>query len=213
MKAEEVGFHGELSHNQLDALKEIGNIGAGHAASSLSALLSRKINMRVPSVQVLEFNEVMTLAGGAETEAVGIGIRIEGDVTGSMFFILHPEPAHIFVAQLLGSNYQRCSSELRESALQELGNIITGSYLSSLADFTNLNLIPSVPIVVKDMVGAIVSAGLIERSKYKDNAIVIETLLEARGRLNEQINGHFFLFPDPDFHEKLFPSLGGYHDK
>ncbi|WP_188376801.1 chemotaxis protein CheC [Halobacillus andaensis] len=206
-------FNGELSHIQLDALKEIGNIGAGHAASSLSALLTKKIDMTVPSVQVLEFNEVMKLAGGAETEAVGIGVRIEGDVPGSMFFILPPHQANTFVVQLLGSNDNRCSSELRESALQELGNIITGSYLSSLADFTRLNLAPSVPVVVRDMVGAIVSAGLIERSQYRDDAIVIETLLEARGCHHEQVKGHFFLFPDPDFHEKLFPSLGLHHDK
>ncbi|MFC7061188.1 chemotaxis protein CheC [Halobacillus seohaensis] len=206
-----MSFKDQFTHMHLDVLKEIGNIGAGNATTSLSKLLNRKIDMQVPSVQLIEFDEVMELAGGAETEVISIMLRIEGDAPGSMFFILSPLQAVKFVNQLIGqtsdSVSQLLDSEFHRSALQELGNIVTGAYLSSLSDFTKLDLYPSVPLLAMDMVGAILSHGLIELSQISDQAIVIETLLQEEGN-EEEIKGHFFLFPDPISYDVLFQSVG-----
>jgi chemotaxis protein CheC len=197
----------------LDVLKEIGNIGAGHAATALSGILNQKIDMSVPNVQIVSFDEMIEMAGGSDTVVATVFLRIEGDVTGSMFFTLSLPAATYFIHQMIGDNQFTFDapppySELSLSCLQELGNILSGSYLSSLSDFTRLNLYPSVPSLTIDMVGATISFGLLELSQVSDYAIVIDTVLEKDGHSLELVNGHFFLLPDPDSFEVIFKSLG-----
>lgn len=196
----------------LDLLKEIGNIGAGHAATALSSLLNKKIDMNVPNVRVISFNEMMDLAGGAENVVACVFFRIEGDAPGSMYFILSLEQSERFIRQITGysgfSIDAVSDSDMAMSALQEVGNIMAGSYLSSLSDFTHLNLFPTVPSLSIEMAGAIISAGLLELSKVGDFAIVIDTkFMEVEQQLHS-INGHFFLLPDPDSFETIFAALG-----
>ncbi|MBD3109421.1 chemotaxis protein CheC [Bacillus sp. AGMB 02131] len=199
-----------LSKIHLDILKEIGNIGAGHAATALSVLLNKKIDMNVPDVRIISFNEMMELAGGAENVVACVFFRIEGEVPGSMYFILSLEQSERFIREITGdiSFSIETASEMELSALQELGNIMAGSYFSSLSDFTQLNLLSTVPSLSIEMAGAVLSAGLLEQSKVSDYAIVIDTkLIEGERELNS-INGHFFLLPDPDSFETIFAALG-----
>lgn len=203
----------EITAMHLDVLKEIGNIGAAHAATSLSQLLGQKIDMRVPNVELVTFDEMFELAGGTETVVAGIFLRIEGDVTGSMFFVLTIESATQFIRKLMGDSSYEFSNEdelgLGASALQELGNILSGSYLSALSDFTALKIYPTVPSLSVDMVGAIVSFGLIEVSQYSDEVIVIETEILQEGEQGvSSLAGHFFLLPDPPSYRTIFRSLG-----
>lgn len=207
-----MGYINDIDSIKLDVLREIGNIGAGHAATSLSKLLNKKIDMKVPDVQIVTFDEMMEMAGGADNIVAGVFLRIEGDVPGSMFFILPIEQATKFVQDMIGDtsvNFAPPYDELSISALQELGNILSGSYLSSLSDFTQLSLYPSVPALAIDMVGAIVTYGLVEHSQVSDYAIVINTELNGEDiKLSDTVNGHFFLLPDPDSFNTLFQSLG-----
>lgn len=202
----------KLSTMHLDILKEIGNIGAGNAATALSTLLNKKIDMNVPSVSVISFNEMMELAGGLENIIACVFLRIEGDAPGSMYFILSLEQSERFIHQITGdSNFsiESSSSDIAISALQELGNIMAGSYLSALSNFTNLNLFPTVPALSIEMAGAVISAGLLEVSKVGDYAIVIDTeLMEGDQKYMNSFNGHFFLLPDPDSFETIFAALG-----
>lgn len=203
----------EITAMHLDVLKEIGNIGAAHAATSLSQLLGQKIDMRVPNVELVTFDQMFELAGGTETVVAGIFLRIEGDVTGSMFFVLTIESATQFIRKLMGDSSYEFSNEdelgLGASALQELGNILSGSYLSALSDFTALKIYPTVPSLSVDMVGAIVSFGLIEVSQYSDEVIVIETEILQEGEQGvSSLAGHFFLLPDPLSYRTIFRSLG-----
>ena len=197
----------------LDVLKEIGNIGAAHAATSLSQLLGQKIDMRVPNVELVTFDEMFDLAGGTEKVVAGIFLRIEGDLTGTMFFVLTIESATQFIRKLTGdADFLFTDVEdlgMGASALQELGNILSGSYLSALSDFTSLNIYPTVPSLSVDMVGAIVSFGLIEVSQYSDEVIVIETEILQEGEQGvSSLAGHFFLLPDPPSYRTIFSSLG-----
>ncbi|MDQ0156792.1 chemotaxis protein CheC [Robertmurraya andreesenii] len=208
-----MAFLDKFTNVHLDVLKEIGNIGAGHAATALSTLLDKKIDMRVPKVRIVSFDEMMDMAGGPENIVASVFLRIEGDAPGSMFFVLSIEQAHMFIRQMLGDvqfSFEKPPyNELAISALQELGNILSGSYLSSLSDFTNLDLYPSVPALSIDMVGAIISFGLIELSQVSDYAIVIDTALDDDNlSASESITGHFFLLPDPDSFEIIFRALG-----
>ncbi|WP_456271525.1 chemotaxis protein CheC [Bacillus sp. AK031] len=208
-----MGFEKEITHLHLDILKEIGNIGAGHAATALSTLLNKKIDMKVPQVRVVSFDEMMEMAGGPDNVVVSVFLRIEGDAPGSMFFVLPLRQAASFIQRMTGDTEftfdEPPYSEIGLSAMQELGNILSGSYLSSLSDFTSLNLYPSVPALSVDMVGAIISFGLLEVSQTSDNAIVIDTALREEDiPETDSVKGHFFLLPDPDSFKSIFKSLG-----
>jgi chemotaxis protein CheC len=191
---------------QFDVLREVGNIGAGHAATALSKLIQKEIDMKVPQVNIIPFDEVAECVGGAEALVVTVFLRVEGDCPGNMFFILDMDSAGNLLKQMIGAKGDVHSlSEMEISALHEIGNILTGSYLSSLADFTKLNLQPSVPALAIDMAGAILSYGLIELGRTGDFALTIDT---AFFEGNEQVKGHFFLIPDPDSLDILFRALG-----
>jgi len=197
----------QLKDLQLDLLREVGNIGAGHAATALSNLIQKPIDMNVPKVKIVPFSEIEDFLGGADQVVVGIFLRIEGDVPGNMFFIMTLESANKLLHDMLGREMSSTDSfsEMEYSALNEIGNILAGSYLSSLADFTNLKLAPTVPAITIDLVGSILSFGLIQISQISDVAIVIDThFIEG----HRHVEGHFFLIPDPESFCTLFNSLG-----
>ena len=195
-----------LGEFQLSVLREIGNIGAGNAATALSKLLHTDIQMNVPNVSVIPFDDIADTVGGAEKFVIGIFLRLEGDIPGSMFFLLGVESAKTLVSGLVGDYAAKEAEEFSEmeiSALQEVGNILAGSYLSSLADFTKKELAPSPPAIAVDMAGAILSIGLMQLAS--DYALVVDTEF-MQGAMN--IEGHFFLLPDPGTVEILFQALG-----
>ncbi len=203
----------KITSLHLDILKEIGNIGAAHAATALSDLLNKKIDMQVPNVSMVTFEEMMEISGGAENVVVGIFLRIEGDVEGSMFFILPIEQANQFIRHLIHEPSFNFSnppvSEIGLSAMQEMGNILSGSYLSALSDFTGLKIYPTVPGLSIDMFGAIISIGLIELSQVSDHVIVINTtIFDEENETLDSVHGHFFLLPDPDSFATIFNALG-----
>ncbi|MER2169600.1 MAG: chemotaxis protein CheC [Psychrobacillus psychrodurans] len=206
-------FEKQITSVHLDVLREIGNIGAAHAATALSMLLNKKIDMNVPKAEMVTFDEMMELAGGAESVVAGIYLRITGDVNGSMFFVLPVEQANQFIQRLVQDdqiNFEKAQvTEIGASALQELGNILSGSYLSALSDFTKLNIYPSVPELCVDMVGAIISFGLVELSQVSDYVIVIDTAIDEEEMEKEKsVHGHFFLLPDPESFQTIFQALG-----
>ena len=202
-----------ITYLQMDTLKEIGNIGAGNAATALSLLVNKPVMMSVPSVKIATFDETMELAGGADNVVASVYMRIEGDINGNMYFILSLSHATRFVNQMTGSNQfsfdHSFDDEISLSALTELGNILSGSYLSALSDFTGMKIYPSVPLLGIDMVGALLGYGLLEFSQVGDYAIIIDTdLTESDSKEEKDVNGHFFLLPDPESFDTLFSTLG-----
>ncbi|WP_408634731.1 chemotaxis protein CheC [Paenibacillus zanthoxyli] len=191
----------------MDVLKEVGNIGAGNAATALSQLLNKPIDMAVPKVQLLGFEEIAEKVGGAEEVVFAVFLRVEGDAPGNLFFILSPDAARSLLSRIAGIS-EVSDEELNEmelSALNEIGNILAGSYLSSLADFTSLSMYPTVPALAMDMAGAILSYGLLQFGQMGDDALLIDTtFLEGQN----EIEGQFFLIPDPESFPKIFNSLG-----
>lgn len=195
-----------LGEFQLSVLREVGNIGAGHAATALSNLLGSEIQMNVPRVSVVGFEEISEIVGGSEQFVIGIFLRVVGEIPGSIFFLLQVESAKRLVTDLIGdmgSAEPDEFSEMEISALQEIGNILAGSYLSSLADFTQKELSPTPPAIAVDMAGAILSIGLIQLGS--DFALLVDTEFVQGAR---NIEGHFFMLPDPGSVETLFKALG-----
>jgi|SRR5690625_4714887 len=201
-----------LSRMQLDVLREIGNIGAGNAATSMSELLNKKINMQIPSVNIVSFDEMMNLIGGPDNVIVAIYFRVQGEAPGTVYFILTVEEAEYLVRQMMPEAKLEISggeesSELAISILQEIGNILTGSYLSALSDFTNINMKPSVPYLNVDMAGAILTISLLELSQVSNHAIIIDTTINDDDP-QDGITGHLFLLPDLESFPELFAALG-----
>lgn len=197
----------ELNNMQLDVLKEIGNIGAGNAATALAKLLNRKIDMEVPIAKILEFKDVSETLGGAELPVVGIMFKVSGDLTGNIMFILQQKAATMLVNMLMGRPVDAVEefTEIDISALKEIGNILAGSYLSALSALTNLKIMPSVPYMAIDMAGAILSVPAIEFGKVGDTVLYIETEFSEG---SEKVVGDFFLVPDLETYDILLKALG-----
>lgn len=196
----------EIDNKYYDVLREIGNIGAGNATTALAQLLNMKLDMRVPNVELLEFNKLAETICGEEEIVVGIYLFLEGDITGSMMFMLEEKSSHILVNHLMGreASVMEPFSEMDFSALQEIGNIITGAYLSSLAGLTGLYINASVPYLTVDMAAAILSVPAIEFGKLGDKALLIETAFGD----DIAINGYFILIPDMQSYDVILTSLG-----
>lgn len=200
---------GQMNSMQFDVLKEIGNIGAGNATTALSQMLSARVDMKVPKVDFLEFKDMGGLIGGEENIVVGILLMLQEDVDGMMMFLLEKESAKNIVQMLMGAyvevNHGDDFNEMELSALQEIGNIITGAYLSSLSSLTNLTITASVPYMAIDMAGAILSVPAIEFGKISDKALMIETEF---GEAGNEVNGFFILIPTLESYDRILTSLG-----
>jgi len=187
----------DLNTLQLDALKEVANIGGGHAATALAQLISRKTMVSVPQVRVTLLDDVSSTIGSPETIVAGILFHVLGDVTGHIL-ILFPRDSAMTLADILlhrKSGETRVFSEIEQSSLKEAGNILTGSYLSVLSDFLGILLLPSIPSMVVDMVGAILTSVSIASSPDEEYVFCIETEFRF---LDEKklIRGLFLLLPD-----------------
>jgi len=197
----------DFNNFQLDMLREIGNIGAGNAATALAKMLNIRVDMNVPKVKILDFKQVNNILGGAENLVVGILLYVNGDLQGYILFILEHSAARKLVDILMEkhSNETDEFSEIELSALKEIGNIMASSYLSALSTLTNLYIAPSVPEIAIDMAGAILSVPAIEFGKVGDSVLYIETeFIEGRDR----VIGNFFLVPDVDSYDVLLKALG-----
>lgn len=194
-----------MSNEYFDVLKELGNIGAGNATTALSQMIQCKIDMAVPQVQLLEFKELGAAMGGEEVVMAGIYLAIDGDIKGSIMFLLEKKAAKHLVAKLMGmESEEEDLSEMELSALKEVGNIITGAYLNSLSSITNLTIYPSVPDLTVDMAGAILSVPAIEFAALGDRMLMIQTQF-----FDEMVlDGYFILIPDLDSYGKMLTALG-----
>lgn len=196
-----------LNSFHLDVLREIGNIGAGNAATALAKLLDKKVDMKVPQIRIMGFSEVNEVLGGAETPVIGILLGVRGDITGYILFVLEQDAAKLLVNILMGKN--PCEdmeyNEITLSALKEVGNILTGSYLSALSTLTGLRIMPDIPALAIDMAGAILSVPAIEMGKTTDTVLYIETEF-IQGR--DSVIGDFFLVPDAESYTRLLKTLG-----
>ncbi len=194
-----------MSEQYFDVLKELGNIGAGNATTALAQMLQCKVDMKVPQVKLLEFNQIGDTMGGEEQIMAGIYLCVEGDITGSIMFLLAKDAARHLVSKLMGMELTGDDfSEIETSALKEIGNIITGAYLNSLSTITNLKIYPSVPALTIDMAGAILSVPAIEFGTLGDKILLIQTQFTD----DYELDGFFVLVPDLESYGKILSALG-----
>ncbi len=198
----------EMSDEYFDVLKELGNIGAGNATTALSQMMQCKVDMSVPQVRLMEFKELGKIMGGEEIIMAGIYLGIEGDIAGSIMFLLEKQAARHLGDKLMGMSMEGEEfSEMEFSALKEVGNIITAAYLNSLSSLTGLRIQPSVPDLTVDMAGAILSVPAIEFGTLGDKMLLIQTQF-----FDEMVlDGYFILVPNLDSYGKILSALGLVH--
>ena len=202
----ELGFE-QLNSFHMDVLREIGNIGAGNAATALARMLDRKIDMKVPKIQVMQFSEVGDILGSPEEMVVGILLGIQGDITGSIMFVLDIEATRVMLNLVFARPADTVLEfdEMNCSAIQEMGNILAGSYLSALSTLTNLNIMPDVPSLAIDMAGAVLSVPAIVQAKASDTVLYIENEFTDG---HDTVMGDLFLIPEEGSYTRLLKALG-----
>lgn len=196
----------QMSEAYIDVLKEIGNIGAGNAMTALSQMLQCKVDMKVPQVKLLELRDMGAMVGSEEQLMAGIFLGVEGDITGSIMFLIELEAAKSLVKKIMMgySSGAEILDEMEMSALQEVSNIITGAYLNSLSMLTNLKIYPTPPSLSIDMAGAILSVPAIEFGALGDKILLIQSQFYDE----VEIDGYFVLIPDMESYKKILTSLG-----
>lgn len=202
----------QLTDQYFDVLKELGNIGAGNATTALAQMIDCKVDMCVPQVKLLEFYEVGEIVGGEDKIMTSIFLQVEGDIDGSIMFMLSKTAAAHLVNKLmcgmLSIDEEKADEyefgEMECSAIKEVGNIITGAYLNALSGLTNMKIFPSVPQLAIDMAGALLSVPAIEFGVYGDKILLIQTQFTD----DVVLDGFFILIPDMDSYEKILSSLG-----
>lgn len=192
---------------QYDILREVGNIGAGNATTALAQLINSKIDMTVPKVELLTFSELADVVGSAEKLVVGILINLSGDIDGMMMFMLDYSAAHYLVNCIIGKEKENMETftEMDFSALKEIGNIISGAYLSALSALMNLKIIESIPYMAIDMAGAVLSVPAIAFGELGDRALLIQSEF---GQTDNNVKGFFILIPTEESYGKIMSSLG-----
>jgi chemotaxis protein CheC len=194
----------------MDVLKEIGNIGIANAVTSISALLNKKVRMSTPRVNLVEFKNIANYVGGPENILVGILVGISEDVNGMMMFLMQMGTARELVDAIMSGMSKDPEkdgqfTEMELSAIQEIGNIMAGSYLGSLSSLTNLKIRPSVPMLSIDMANALLSVPAIEFGKIADHVLYIESELIVD---KVDVSSYFILVPNMESFERIMKSLG-----
>lgn len=196
----------EINEMCLDLLKEIGNIGSGNAATSLSGMITKKVDMKVPNVEVFQTEKIVDLFQNPEEITVGVYMSFDGDIKGTILTLLDTESANKLIKNLIGKKPESYMyDEIETSVIQELGNIMTTGYVNAISKFSDLGFRVSIPSVTVDMVSSILSVPAVEYGIDSDKIILIENQLDIEG---DNVNFFFFFMPDLQSFEKLFKTLG-----
>jgi chemotaxis protein CheC len=191
----------QYSDLQLDALRELANVGSGTASTALSSMLGRSVDITVPNAFVLPMAEAVGSIGNAEDDVTGIVLGVVGDMEATVLLLVNPNHA----ALLCGMLGVPADSEFGESALMEIGNIVGSSYINALATMTGMSIEPTPPSLATDMLAAIVESVLAARATGGDVALLLDSDMVVEG---EDCSVSFLLVPDQGGVEQLLARLG-----
>ena len=197
----------KLSLTQLDLLKELGTIGVGRAATALADLVGNRVEIAVPQTSIIPLEHISTMLGQSDKEFFVLDIGISGDVMGRIFLLFSPDYARALSGTLLGKAPEEIdfNDDLFKSSLKESANILCGSFVSALAELTNMNIFTSVPSLAMDMVGAILDFIFIQIAQYSEEAFYIKTDFKVS---DLRFDGCFLFFPHGDSLAHIFNTMG-----
>ncbi|MDR1966665.1 MAG: chemotaxis protein CheC [Synergistaceae bacterium] len=201
----------EYTNIHMDAIREVGNIGTGNAATALSRLLGRVVDMDVPVAELVPIYEVADHYGSPETHVCAVLVRTEGEFSCSLIFMIDEEKADLLADLVIPMDISGMDAEsrlqIRDSALSEQGNIILGAFLNALAQITGWVLPTTTPAVARDMLGSIMDLVASMFGVIGDSAMLVKTSLHIK-ELDEELGGTVIMIPDPGSLETLLAKLG-----
>lgn len=202
----------ELGPVHFDALKEIGNIGHGNAASSLAQMIGCFVDVEVPDVKLLELGETVEYLGGPENMILGMLINLNGDIHGMMLYAFQRDFAASMIKSVFGREPGQLTDldEMELSFIQEIGNILAGSYVNALSSLTGLTIDISVPVITIDMAGAILAVPAVEFARQDSRVLFIDDrfIFGNDGVKKGEIKSNMILIPELASLETLFERLG-----
>jgi chemotaxis protein CheC len=185
----------KLKALQLDALREVANIGAGHAATALSQMTGHTIMISVPKLTVAPLEDVPNQIAAREEPVAAVLMRMLGDLTGFTLLVF-PKPTALRLAGLMLKRTDVSEfGELEASALKEAGNILSAAYLNALSEFLGMILLPSPPSLAIDLSGAVLSSAYMEIAHGAEYVFCVESEFHLT-ELGERLRGFFLLLPD-----------------
>jgi chemotaxis protein CheC len=187
---------------QIDALRELANIGSGTAATALSGMLGRPVDISVPNPLLLPLNDAVDAIGPSDAEVTGVFIPIVGDMEATVLMLFSPETAAV-LCPMLGVE---AGTEIALSALQEIGNVLGASYTGALGTMTGLQLEPAPPQAATDMLGSIVSSVLLAPGEDRDAVLLLDSDLTVEG--GEECSPSFMFIPSFGGVNELLTRLG-----
>jgi len=186
-----------LKENQLDALREVANIGAGHAATALSVMIGSTIMISVPNINVARLDEMPPVVAAPEEPVAAVLLRMLGDLTGRTLLVFPHEVAmrlsEMLLRRPLGSSQE--FGTLEQSAIKEAGNILSSAYMNALSDFMGMRLLPSPPSLSVDTSTAILSSDHLQFGTDRDYVFCVESEFLLKG-VAKPLRGYFLLLPD-----------------
>jgi chemotaxis protein CheC len=184
-----------MSQAAIDAMREVANIGAGHAATALSQITGQRIMISVPRINITTLENIPNTIGGAEEPVAAVAIRVDGDLKG-VTLLVFPQPIALRVAGLMMGKRVAALGEIEQSALKEAGNILSGAYLNALAEFLQMRILNSPPILAVDMSDAVLSSTYLEASEGAEYVFCVESEFQLQND-TAPLRGYFLLLPDP----------------
>lgn len=194
-----------LTTAQLDALREVANIGAGHAATALSQMTEQRIMISVPELMVAPLESVPNQIAAPEEPVAAVLMRMEGDLTG-LTLLVFPQPIALKVAGLMMRRGVSTLGKIEESAIKEAGNILSAAYLNALADFMRMTLLPSPPSLAVDMSDAVLTSTYLESAQGASHVVCVESEFHLQDA-GEKLRGFFLLLPDPPSLRKMLKAI------
>ncbi len=194
----------EYTLMQMDALKELANIGGGNAATAISQMVDKFINMSVPTIEILRYEEIYENIMDEEEEVIAVSMRMFGDAHGNFLFVCTHENAKKLVMMMLPPDF-KLNEEMEYSAVSELVNIVVTSYLNAISRLLDISLFSSVPAITADMFGAILSYAYIENEQYDDQVMIIKNEFIYDGA---KVDSSLYFIPRPGVLENLFQKIG-----
>ena len=181
---------------QLDALREVANIGAGHAATALSQMVGETIMITVPTINIARLEEVPVQMADPDEPVAAVLMHMMGDLTGRTLLVFPKRSAVRLASRLLKKKENDQSlSEMGQSAIKEAGNILSSAYMNALSDFMGMLLLPSPPSLAVDMSEAVLTTAYLQFGTDRDYVVCVESEFVIDDE-SEPLRGFFLLLPD-----------------
>jgi chemotaxis protein CheC len=194
-----------LTPRQLDALREVANIGAGHAATALSQMTGEQIMISVPQLSISSIDDIPNQIAEPEEPVAAVLMRMEGDLTG-LTLLVFPHPIALRIAGLMMRRRVTALGAIEESAIREAGNILSAAYLNALADFMHMTLLPSPPSLAVDMSDAVLTSTYVASSQGSTQVMCVESEFQLLEN-HERLRGFFLLLPDPPSLQRILKTI------